>query len=477
MFSTKWTSRLKGIRPRLTLVYSTLFGLFICIFAYITTGEYTESAREDFDSALLNYAIDLSIEFHLDEGGFKPILDIPTRELKKRFPFSLGQTNYYVRSLDGKILSKGKNTLPIKEIPYLSTLPTNPDYTHRFLTLTVGDNNYRAVNLKVTNDHGQALILQAATTASILEEQENKLFLINIVTIPLLIAFSSLAAYVIAGNALAPIKTVTDTANNIAAKNLSLRVPQLNTGDEVSELARTFNTLLDRLEKSFKAQEHFVANASHQLNTPLAIIKGELDVLESKDRALEEHHRFQKSLREEVERLIELVQNMLLVSRVESGQENFIFNPVRVDEILLSTSSRLSMKAKEKKINLRFDIEDDLDSLTFEIQGERQLLNSLFENILDNAIKYSPEESTVKINILAKDFPLEVWIQDQGPGMSVQEFNSIIHGRFQRSSKSLIPGTGIGLSLAAQIAMYHNAQISYESLQPQGSLFKIQFSK
>lgn len=476
MYSTKWTS-LKGIRPRLTIVYSTLFGLFICIFAYITTGEYTSSAREDFDSALLNYAIDLSIEFHLDEGGFKPILDIPPRELKKRFPFSLGQTNYYVRSLDGKILSKGKNTLPIKEIPYLSTLPTNPDYTHRFLTLNVGDNNYRAVNLKVTNDHGQALILQAATTASILEEQENRLFLINIVTIPLLIAFSSLAAYVIAGNALAPIKTVTDTANNIAAKNLSLRVPQLNTGDEVSELARTFNTLLDRLEKSFKAQEHFVANASHQLNTPLAIIKGELDVLESKDRALEEHHRFQKSLREEVERLIELVQNMLLVSRVESGQENFIFNPVRVDEVLLSTSSRLSVKAKEKRINLRFNIDGDLDSQTFEIQGERQLLNSLFENILDNAIKYSPEESTVKINILAKDFPLEVWIQDQGPGMSVQEFNSIINGRFQRSSKSLIPGTGIGLSLAAQIAMYHNAQISYELLQPQGSLFKIQFSK
>jgi signal transduction histidine kinase len=477
MFLTKWTKNLRGIRTRLTFVYSTLFGLFICTFAYITTGEYTQSAREDFDSALLNYAIDLSIEFHLDEGGFKPILDIPARELKKRFPFSLGQTNYYVRSLEGKILSKGKNILPIKEVPYVSNLPMNPDYTHRFLTISDGENNYRAVNLKVTNDHGQALILQAATPASILEEQENRLFLINVFTIPLLIAFSSLASYVIAGNALVPIKTVTETANNIAAKNLSLRVPHFDTGDEVAELSNTFNTLLDRLEKSFKAQEHFVANASHQLNTPLAIIKGELDVLESKDRNIEDYHRFQKSLREEVERLIELVQNMLLVSRVESGQENFIFHPMRIDEILLATTSRLSLKSKDKKINLRFNIDDDLDSDSFEIMGERQLLNSLFENILDNAIKYSPEESTIKIDILSRDFPLEVWIQDQGPGMSTQEFNSIINGRFQRSSKSLIPGTGIGLSLAAQIAAYHHGQISYESLQPQGSLFKIQFSK
>lgn len=469
--------KLKGIRFRLTLVYSTLFGLFLCIFAFIVSRQYLQTARDDFNMALLNYAIDLSNEIHIDSSGIKPVLHIPEREMKKKFPFVLGQTNYFVRSIEGEILISGDNLFPLTEIPYKGDVALKEDYTHRFQTLYINNNEYQAVNLKITSYEGRPLILQVATPSNILREQENRHILINIITIPLLILISSIVSYLMAGNAIGPIQAVTDAANNIAAQNLSLRVPVYDTGDEVSELSKTLNTLLDRLEKSFKAQENFVANASHQLNTPLSIIKGELDVLESKTRNLDDYARFHKSLREELERLIELVKNMLLISRVEAGQENFIFTPTRVDEILLNTSSRLRPKAQDKKILIKFNVSETLSADEMSVNGEKQLLTCLFENLLDNAIKYSPEKSTIRIDVKSGDHSLEVWLQDEGIGIAPEEIDKLMHLRFHRGDKNLVPGTGVGLPLAYQIAVHHKANISYRKLHPQGSLFIVGFTK
>jgi signal transduction histidine kinase len=466
----------KGIRFRLTLVYSTLFGLFICIFAYIITSQYYESGREDFDSGLINFALDLSEYLKIDDAGLKIDFNLPPSEIKKAFPFILNQAFYAVRSSEGKIMAKSLRVQEFIEIPYNNLLPLRSDYTHRFLSFVHRDETYRAVNLKITNNRGEVMILQVASSLTTLEERERNHQIITLLIIPLFIMCSSFFSYLIAGNALNPIKSLTDAANNIAAKNLSLRVPEFSTGDEVEELSKTLNTLLARLEKSFTAQENFVANASHQLNTPLAIIKGELDVLESKERSVEEIKRFQKSLREELERLIDLVKNMLLISRVESGQENFVFNPVRLDDLLLGVTSRLRIKAREKKITMRFNIDETLSEKDLEVMGEKPLLDSLFENIIDNAIKYSPDESTVELNIKKINHKLEVWIQDEGPGMDQDNFQEIIHGRYQRGTQIHIPGTGIGLSIANKIAHSHHAQIIHQPKQPHGSHFIVRFS-
>jgi signal transduction histidine kinase len=474
MSLARLTKLLRGIRFRLTLVYSTLFGLFICTFAYVFSHQYFQTGREDFDSRLFNYAVDLSEFLEIEDHGLRIAFHIPVSEEKKIFPFILNRTYHFVRSLDGKILMRSQIDIPFDEIPYNPALPLLGNYTHRFHTFPGKGETFRAVNVKIIDDLGREMILQVATPYNAIVERENTQLLLTFSVVPVLIFISSLISYFMAGNALDPIKSLTETANTIAAKNLSLRVPESKTGDEVEELGKTLNNLLERLEKSFKAQEHFVANASHQLNTPLAIIKGELDVLESRPRTLEEQARFHKSLREELERLIELVKNMLLVSRVESGLEDFIFHPLRLDDILLSTSSRLAPKAKEKRITVRFNIEESLSSQSLQVNGEKQLLESMFENILDNAIKYSPEESVVSIDLKGEPHLLSVWIQDEGPGISPAELEEILKGRFKRGPSN-IPGTGIGLSIAYKIAQYHFAKLSYERRSPKGSTFIIQF--
>lgn len=434
--------------------------------------QYFQSGREDFDSGLFNYAIDLSEYIRIDKSNLKIGFQIPASEIRKAFPFILNQTYYAVRAIEGKVLMES-GEFPFGEIPYNSALPLKHDYTHRFLSFTYNNESYRAVNLKITNDIGTEMILQVATPSNSIDERERNHLLMTTLLVPLLILVSSFISYLIAGNALAPIKALTDTANNIAAQNLSHRVPVASTGDEVEELAKTLNGLLERLEKSFKAQEHFVANASHQLNTPLAIIKGELDVLQSKPRSVEEHTKYFISLREEVERLIELVKNMLLVSRVEAGQEKFVFSPLRLDDLLLTITSRLRPKKREKRIQLKFNIDEDLQDL--EVMGEKQLLDSLFENIIENAIKYSPEESIIQLDIKNVGGKKEVWIRDEGPGMPEGDFDKVIADRFNRGTTLGIPGSGIGLAIASKIAEFHKATIEYRRREPRGSHFIVRF--
>lgn len=473
---SKFGFPVRGLRSRLTFVYSTLFGLVICIFSFVIIRQNIHSYRQEFDSSLLNYAIDISGQISLDADRFSFTLNLPSREFKKDFPFSLTDTSYTVRSIAGGTLARGGSQTPFFDIPYNPDLAQKADYTHRFFDLKVGPQFYRVVNMKITNERGQVLILQVATPSASLRRQQKLNIVVSIIIIPLLILFASILSAYIAGKAMFPVKQLTSTAAQ-AATNLSLRVPEIDTGDEIWELSKNFNTLLGRLEKSFKAQEDFVANASHQLNTPLAIIKGELDVLESKERQLEDHERFRKSLREELERLIKLVDTMLLVSRVESGQGNFIFAPLRIDEILLNTSSRMSNRALEKKMTLRFNMSESLYTSLLELSGEKQLLYCLFENLLDNAIKYSPAGSIVSIDIDEDKEGLMVSIKDQGLGIEPSELSHILSTRFNRGENQLIPGSGIGLSIVQQIAHYHGASIHYRSNSPCGSIFEVHFPR
>lgn len=438
------------------------------------SGQYIDVIRKDFDAALLNFGLDIT-QNEIFTPGYSAKLKVSKYESRKQLPFSLGATVFMTRSIDGKVMNASEGLPEGLLIPYRPDLPRTPDYTHRFLSLSHNKTEYRAVNIKMTNAEGQVMILQVATPSHILTEQTNRLILLNLIAIPVVILIASLASYLIAGNALRPINNVTNAARSIAAENLSQRVPETDTKDEISELSRTFNNLLNRLEKSFRAQENFVANASHQLNTPLAIIKGELDLLEKKNRTPDEEAAFRKSLREELERLIELVKKLLLISRVESGHASFVMAPVRIDEVLLNTTSRLNALAKNKKITIRFNISEDLEENSLLIKGDRQLLDAMFENLLENAIKYSPNESTVTIDLEKNESRIVVAVSDEGPGIPLSDWEQIVQGRYKRGEGITIPGTGIGISIVQSIADLHKSELLYRPRESKGSKFLIAF--
>lgn len=208
-------------------------------------------------------------------------------------------------------------------------------------------------------------------------------------------------------------------------------------------------------------------------------MRGELEVLRAKERSPEEIEKFHVSLAQELLRLTQIVKDMLLVSRVDAGKEHFRFVPLQIDEVLGETIERLAPHAKKKHISLRYNIDDALveDESKLTRDGERQLLVCLFENLIENAIKYSPENSRISVRLGEIEGDMIVEVSDEGPGMNPQVMQSIAGPkRFVRGDDvSGVAGSGLGLYLAHKVVQYHHATLEARPNRPQGTVMQVRF--
>lgn len=474
-FSPRIPKFARGIRFRLSLVYSVLFGICIVALSLFITNEYFKLAREDYDQYLRNFAIDLTNSIHLDKAGHNVTLQIPRSEEIKFFPFVIQNTLVMVRDMEGNILYSNHKDV---QVPYLPEIGRKRGYTHRFMDFTRGSENMRGLNLKVNLPDGRSLILQVANSSEGLRRVEDRHVFFLLTVIPLTILLAGGIASAVAGKALDPIQLTVNRMEDMIQDGNFRQLPMPKTHDEIETLTVTFNNMISQVQRTLEAQEKFVSHASHQLNTPLAIMRGELEVLMSKERSPQEVKDFHQSLHQELQRLTQLVKDMLLVSRVEAGKEHFQFLPLRLDEVLGETLERLAVFAKTKSVALRYNIDpvliEDENRLTY--PGERQLLVCLFENILENAIKYSPAHSRISVKLSSQE-QLVVEIADEGIGMDPKVLEAFKGPkRFQRGEEvSGISGSGLGLYLARRIADYHNARLDVEPNQPRGTRFKVSF--
>jgi hypothetical protein len=281
--------------------------------------------------------------------------------------------------------------------------------------------------------------------------------------------------------ALSPVQDITLKARGISGlSNLKERVPVPEPQDEIRELAETFNGLLERMENAFASQDRFVSNASHQLKTPLTILKGELDMLRKRQASPEDVAAGLESAAVEINRLIQLVQDLLLLARLEAGQDTITLTPVRVDEVLLKVVARLQKLATNKEVKLitQFASDEAGSELDVEVQGDEDLLDSMFENFIENAIKYAPVGSAVELSMRSHTGAVEVVIRDYGPGIP-EELRQKIFERFTRVQPSnIIPGSGLGLSIASEIARLHGVNIELNAPEAgEGTVVHLRFQK
>ena len=209
--------------------------------------------------------------------------------------------------------------------------------------------------------------------------------------------------------------------------------------------------MLDRIEKSFQSQERFIANASHQLLTPLTILRGEIEIKLHDATADKPHNR---SLLQEVDNLSKIVKDMLLLARVEAGNDKANFQKLDVDEILLDTISRVQKLAKSKNLNIKIDIREHSEKKT--ILGDADLLFNLFFNLLENAVKYSHPDKNIFITLTWDATESMVDIIDEGIGIPTDKVSTIFD-RFSRiEPSSHTKGFGLGLAIAKKIADLHD---------------------
>ena len=290
--------------------------------------------------------------------------------------------------------------------------------------------------------------------------------------IPIAIVLASAGGYFLARKSLAPVVAMSTQAGRIGAANLHERLAVQNDRDELGHLAQSFNGLLDRLSQSFERQRRFMADASHELRTPVAILRGEAEVaLSQQERSLEEYRESLGVLHQEAERLTHIVEDLFTLTRADAGQYPLQLRDFYLDELIAECVHSARTLALAKKICL--NLEEASES---PIHADESLLRRMILNLLDNAIKYTPEGGSVSVTCRRAGEEYALSITDTGGGVPA-DLQPRIFERFFRADKARSRtendggGAGLGLSISRWIAEAHHGRLELTHSNSAGSTF------
>ena len=287
---------------------------------------------------------------------------------------------------------------------------------------------------------------------------------------PLLLAAAS-GGYWISRRALAPVDAIVQTAREVSGTNLRNRLLKLETGDELQRLSDTLNEMLDRLESAFLRVTQFTADASHELRTPVALIRTEAELALRRSRPEEEYRESLRHILLEAERTTSLIEELLSLARADSGRETLTMQSFDLGEALRGPIEGWRQIATIRNLQFRAEI----DSEGVLVMGDDRALRRVVDILLDNAFKYTAEPGSVELSLARKEHKAVVTIRDSGVGIPPEERSKIFE-RFYRVDKARsreFGGAGLGLSIAQWIVEKHGGTISVESSPGKGSAFQV----
>ncbi|MEZ5306202.1 MAG: ATP-binding protein [Pyrinomonadaceae bacterium] len=299
-----------------------------------------------------------------------------------------------------------------------------------------------------------------------------------LISIPLALLSASFGGYLLMKKSFAPIAEMRDKAEEISARNLHERLPVGNEEDEIGRLAGVFNRLLSRLDSSFEQQQRFMADASHELRTPVAIIRGEAEVTLAKtERTSEEYRESVLIMLREAERMSKIIEDLFALARADSGEEPASLEEVFIEEILAETVQSFRSIARKNGLEIKFETTGKMPAL-----ADGQLLRRLFVILIDNAVKNA--SSCVRVSASSSASGYEIEISDDGRGIELESQGHIFE-RFYRVDKTRSAkdsgslagggGAGLGLSISQWIAEFHHGSIELTRTDKTGTVFTIKF--
>jgi heavy metal sensor kinase len=263
---------------------------------------------------------------------------------------------------------------------------------------------------------------------------------------------------------------MTQAARRITAFRLSERLEESGTGDELDQLARTLNETLERLDESFNQMRQFSADASHELQTPLTVLKGEIEVALHSPRTRDEYRNTLQSALEEIDRLANLVEGLLLLARADSGVLKIDQKSVDLTEVVQVVGAELADMAAARSIQLRCEAEEPVN-----LVGDPTLLRQLVQNLVHNALKYTPLGGSVIVKAHRESNMATLTVTDTGEGIPPQDQERVFQ-RFYRSAGARSErggGSGLGLSIVNSIADAHKGEIRIVSGAGVGTTFTV----
>ncbi len=461
----------RTVRFRITVQHTVVFGLLFTVFSSgLYYGLQDQTAR-DIDSQLSRRAKLLLPQLVIVDG--QPML---RQDIEQVMSQELRTTYFHSEITDqkGEILKSSprfrtppRKRAPPLPIPKKVSKADDPTFT----TITSEDERFRLAIVALHDETGQDYIVRVAYPLKPIDELFDNLWLFLVAGVPLIAALAAVGGWFLARGSLQPVAQITQTARQISAQEgLGKRIPVRGVGDELDELARTFNEMLGRLQRSFEQARNFSFDAAHELRTPLTAMRGEAEVALLKKSSAEDFRGVLRSQLEEINRITAIVNDLLTVAQGEAGTLELRREPVLLSDLAGNIVETVQVLAEDKQVMLDASIEPGV-----RVTGDSLRLSQLLLNLLDNAIKHSSAGQTVRISIEKNGGSPTVEVRDAGCGIAEEDLPHVFDRFFRtdRSRSRQLPGSGLGLSISKWIVEAHGGTIAVASRLGAGSVFTV----
>lgn len=460
----------RSLRFRLTVWYAGLLAALLALFGasvYFGLGRYLEwSLRE----SLTNQAEQIGETYlaNVNQSGEEYVIE----EINEHYAPEINSRYVRITRADGSML-------------YASGVPEDRSFDPTGLPVLPATLNQPSVReehlprggellistLPFTARDGGRFLIETGAPYDQIEAVLRGLLLTLALGLPAVVGVAIAGGYFVMRRALRPVDELTRSAERITSRNLGERLPVARTGDELERLSVSLNRMVARLDEAFTHVRRFTADASHELRTPLTVLHGELEAVAQAKQLDPEVREMIGSALEETERLAKIVESLLAISRLDAGEARMERARFDLAELAATTTDQMRLLAEDKNVALQTDA-----AQAVEVEGDRARLKQVVVNLLDNAIKYTPENGSVRVGVSADDARAVLEVADTGAGIQREALPHIFE-RFYRADKARsrqMGGTGLGLAIVKAIVAAHGGEVTVESAEGHGSRFRVE---
>jgi signal transduction histidine kinase len=451
-----------NIRAKLTLIFFSIVIIvltIICVSVYLLSANYRQ---EDFYRRLKNRAINTAkILTEVQEVDANLL-----RRMERNNPASLPHQSIIIYNQRNEVLySSDTSNIIAADSALLNRIRHQQEVRYAY-----GD--FEGLGFLFADQYDGFTVVAIATDRYGLDALRN-LRNILIITFCVSMVFVSILGWFFAGKVLSPISKIVEQVSNITEENLNRRLDEGDQTDELSKLAHTFNRMLERLQSAFGSQKNFIANASHEIKTPITVMAGEIEVALLQDRDKEYYVKILGSVLGGLEGLNRLSTQLLLLAQTSTDQPDKNFASLRIDDVLWEIKDELIKAFPAYRIDIHFDLALNHESLLME--GDEQLVKVVILNLMDNGCKYSDDHQVVITLDTKQPGFIALHFQNTGEGIDAENLHRIFDPFFRGKQRRQNKGFGIGLSLVRQIVRLHGGDIRLESVPQQQTLFSVSF--
>jgi two-component system OmpR family sensor kinase len=466
-----------GIRLQLMLLYTSVFAMLLFASGFFLYIDLENSLADSFDTSLKLQAQAIGDDVHWSKGR------ITLDDIAADLPGFT--TNTSSQTMSSKEIKYGQMVRlldaqghPVHETPAFSTLIvppqsiTNP-MIHRISyvgsTKTREGDPVRLYSQRITEHNKIFAIVQVGQSLSELHDTEKRISKTLLEVGVIVLFFSAIGSYLLTYSAFQPIERLIQAAREIKAGDLRKRVPVPRAKDEVHALAVTLNEMIAHLDEMFTRQRRFVADASHELRTPIAAIRSKTDVALLQIDLPDEYATVLHDINLETVRLSHLINDLLALARGDEGQTRFEQEPVLLNSLAEMVAANAESLAAERQVNLQVHASGPITIL-----GDEARLIQMIINLVDNAILYTNPGGRVTVTVKSTRTHATLIVQDTGIGIAPEHLPHIFE-RFYRADPAHVRtergSSGLGLSIVAWIIQAHKGTITVESQKGRGSTF------